>query len=178
MSAHLILSCYFADKRACHSKFWHQMYRQTFGGPARYLINDVLHLSRGTLTARYAQILATFFISGLLHLSTDVAIGIAWSESGAMRFFCTQAVGILVEDGVQALYQRVDPKANRSSPRQKLAKAIGHVWLVCFLAWSTPVWAYPAMRRNHGEPKDQVLPFSLTAMLWNGVGQFHNQPQT
>lgn len=146
------------------------MYRQTFGGPARYFTHDVLHLSQGKLVARYAQILVTFYISGLLHLSTDIVIGISWGESGAIRFFCTQAFGILIEDSVQALYQRIDPETQRSPSRQKLVKVIGYVWLVCFLAWSTPVWAYPAMSRNQGAAKDKVLPFSVIGMLRSGVG--------
>ena len=146
------------------------MYRQTFGGPARSLVQDVLHLPQDSLSARYSKILVTFYISGLLHLSTDVAIGIGWGESGAIRFFCMQAVGILIEDSVQALYRRIDPETQRPLPRQMLVRMIGFVWLGCFLAWTTPVWAYPAMRRNQGEPKDMVLPFSVIGMLQNGAG--------
>jgi len=137
------------------------MYRQTFGGPARFLVHDVLKIPQSTLVARYSKILATFFISGLLHLSADVAMGIALGESGSIRFFCTQALGIFLEDGVQALYHHIVPKEHRSSRQGSLAKMVGYAWLAMFLVWSTPIWAYPAIRRNRGEAKDILLPFSI-----------------
>ena len=142
------------------------MFRQTFGGPARFLIHDVLHISQHTLVARYSKIFATFLISGLLHLSTDLVMGIAWDESGSIRFFYTQAFGILLEDGVQALYRRVGPEDQRSSQGRKLVTMICYIWLCCFLTWSTPAWAYPAMRRNQGAAKDAVLPVSVMKLLF------------
>ncbi len=141
--------------------FWHQMYRQTFGSPARFLVDDILRIPKNHIVARYAKILSTFFISGLLHLSTDIAVGIGLSESGSIRFFCTQALGISLEDGVQALYHYFIPKEQRCSKTDHLAKIIGYAWLGVFLAWSTPIWAFPAMRRNGGEAKDLILPFSI-----------------
>ncbi len=147
------------------SIFWHQMYRQTFGSPARFLVHDVLRIPQHTLVARYSRILSTFFISGLLHLSTDIAVGIKFGESGSIRFFCTQALGILLEDGVQALYHYSIPKEQRSWKTANLAKIIGYVWLGGFLAWSTPTWAYPALRRITGEATDLVVPFSILKLL-------------
>ena len=143
------------------------MYRQTFGGPARFLVHDVSHLPQSTLVARYANILAIFFISGALHLSADLAVGIPLRESGSIRFFCTQALGILLEDSVQALCHRFVLKTveSRSSRWGSVAKVTGYVWLGLFLAWSTPAWAYPAMRRNRGKAEDIILPFSIMKAL-------------
>lgn len=120
--------------------------------------------------ARYARIFTTFFISGALHTSADLAVGMDLRESGSIRFFCTQALGILLEDSVQALYHhhRFVPGggATKSSNRSgTVAKLIGYLWLGVFLVWSTPVWAYPAMRRNEGRTEDMVLPFSIVKML-------------
>ena len=145
------------------------MFRQTFGGPARFLVHDILHIPPNTLTARYAKILATFFVSGLLHLSTDLAGGIPLAESGAVRFFCTQALGICLEDSVQAVYRHFVPKKvlenSRSASREYLVQIIGYIWLILFLSWSTPVWVFPAIRRNTGTAEDRILPFSILEKL-------------
>lgn len=147
------------------SIFWHQMYRQTFGGPARFLVHDVLQIPQNTLWARYAKIFATFFISGLLHLPADMVVGMTVAESGAMQFFCTQAFAIFFEDCVQELYHRIKPREQRSSRERALARIIGYVWLCIFLSWSTPVWTYPAIRRNRGDTKDVILPYSIMKPL-------------
>lgn len=62
---------------------------------------------------------------------------------------------------MQALYHRNGRKSQKLEQEDKLGKLIGQVWLVFFLAWSTPVWAYPAMIRNQGTAKDRVLPYSV-----------------
>lgn len=117
--------------------------------------------------SRYAKILATFFISGMLHLFSDFAVGIPLAESGAIRFFCTQALGILIDDSVQALYHHFVPKKTdtKSAGWDKAAQAIGYIWLILFLSWSTPVWAFPAIRRNQGTAEDRILPFSILQSL-------------
>lgn len=141
------------------------MFRQTFGGPARFLIHDVLQIPQNTLWARYGKIFATFFISGLLHLLPDIVVGMTSGESGAIQFFCTQAFGILFEDCVQELYHRIRPREHRSSQERSWAKIVGYAWLCVFLSWSTPVWTYPAMRRNGGDAKDAILPYSIMKSL-------------
>lgn len=100
-------------------------------------------------------------------MSADVAVGMTLGDSGSIRFFCTQAVGILLEDSVQALYRKFVPgmSAIRSARRENVAKLVGYVWLGVFSVWSTPVWAYPAMRRNQGRVEDVVLPFSILKIV-------------
>ena len=95
---------------------------------------------------------------------SDFAVGMTLVESGSIRFFCTQAVGILLEDSVQALYRHFVPGVDKTKS-DRVARLIGYVWLGVFLTWSTPVWAYPAMRRNQGKAKDIVLPFSIIKPL-------------
>lgn len=143
------------------------MFRQTFGGPAQFFVHDVLRLPPNTLIARYTKIFTTFFISGVLHLSGDIAVGIPLGESGSIRFFCMQALVIILEDSVQALYHRFFTKqvGTKSSRWGNLSKLIGYFWLWGFLIWSTPVWAYPAMRRNRGSADHVLLPFSIMKPL-------------
>lgn len=140
------------------------MFRQTFSSPAKFLVDRVLHLTNHRLVARYAKIFATFFLSGLLHLVVDLALGMSLSESGAVRFFCMQAVEIMLEDGVQAMYRRM--RGTESAlPPSGWARTLGYVWVVAFLSWSTPMYAYPAIRRNHGDAKDRILPFSVLRLM-------------
>ena len=105
------------------------MYRLTFGDPAQFLVDDVLHIAPKTLMARHARILTTFFISSELRLSVENTVGMAWGEPVSYRFFCTQALGISLEDMVQALYHASVPmEAREGSPMwRQLSKTIGYV---------------------------------------------------
>jgi Membrane bound O-acyl transferase family len=146
------------------------MLRQPFSSIGNFLVKDVLRLNTPRLLVRYSKILATFFVSGLLHLVVDLALGMSFSESGSVRFFCTQALGIAIEDSVQAIYRaRSGGRSRMSIQTQAWAKSIGYVWVVAFLAWSTPVWVYPAIRMNKGEADDRILPFSLLRLLLGRV---------
>lgn len=143
--------------------FWHQMFRQPFSGAAAFLVHDIFRSPKTGVVQRYSKIFAIFFISGLLHLLTDIGSGISFHESGSLRFFCTQVLGIIIEDAVQALFCSTRDGFNgsrRSSPA-RWTRVVGFLWLTCFMVWSTPVRAYPAMRRDKGEEKDNILPFSV-----------------
>ena len=154
----------------CHylrSVFWHQMFRQPFSSCAAFLVHNIFHLPKDGVLQRYSKIFVIFFISGLLHLLTDIGSGISSHESGSLRFFCTQVLGIIIEDAVQALFCFTRDSFNgsrRSSPTRWI-RVLGFLWLTGFVVWSTPVWAYPAMRRNKGEEKDIVLPFSIVKSI-------------
>ncbi|KAL9120579.1 MAG: hypothetical protein Q9187_002866 [Circinaria calcarea] len=88
------------------SFFWHQFQRQKLTGPAGFLVFDLLRLPRGSLKARYTHLMIVFAISGLQHALIDMAEGYSWQSSGSVQFFLTQAVGIMIEDAVQAIYSR------------------------------------------------------------------------
>ena len=125
--------------------------------------------------ARYAELVGAFAVSGLLHAGIDYALGMAWGESGAIRFYLTQAGGIVLEDAVQAMWRarraRKEGKVGKGDGEMtreetpSWAKVVGYVWVVVFLTWSTPVYVYPAIRRNRGEEKGRILPFSLLRVL-------------
>lgn len=142
------------------------MFRQPFSSIGNFLVEDIFCLTNHRLILRYSKILATFFVSGLLHLVADLALGMSLSESGSVRFFCTQALGIAIEDSVQAIFRAVcGGKGRMSTQRQAWARSIGYVWVGAFLAWSTPVWVYPAIRMNKGGADDRILPFSVLRLL-------------
>lgn len=96
-------------------------------------------------------------------MAVDMALGMSFFESGSICFFCTQALGIILEDSVQAVYKsctKNSPGSNSKLPH-RWTRIVGYIWLVVFMSWSTPVWSYPAIRRN----QDPVLPFSLFGLL-------------
>jgi Membrane bound O-acyl transferase family len=138
------------------------MFLQPFSSLANFLVHDILRLTDYRSVAWYSKLITTFFVSGLLHMVADLALGMSLSETGSVRFFCTQALGIALEYGVQAIYRSVRGvnSTMRAEPRA-WAKTFGYIWVVAFLAWSTPVWVYPAIRTNQGEAKDRLLPFSV-----------------
>jgi Membrane bound O-acyl transferase family len=146
------------------------MFRQPFSSIGKFLVEDILCLKNHRLIARYSKILATFFVSGLLHLVGDLALGMSVSESGSVRFFCMQALGIAIEDSVQAIFHAVcGGKGRMNASTQAWARSIGYVWVVAFLAWSTPVWVYPAICINKGGANDRILPFSMLRLLLGQV---------
>ena len=149
------------------SVFWHQMYRQTFSGAAEFCTDHILCIPPKTLMARYGRILAVFVISGLLHLGADFTMGIKLRDSGSLHFFTTQALGIILEDAVQAVCQYLQKTAGSSKVRlnRRITRIIGYIWLCLFLAWSTPAWSYPAIRNNRGAFEDELLPFSLMGFI-------------
>jgi Membrane bound O-acyl transferase family len=124
---------------------------------AFFLASDVLRARRGTLIARYLTLFLTFFVSGLLHLMADLTRGTSWQASGALSSFYTHAAGIMLEDVVQALL----PLAAAHGWSSKYRKAVGYVWVLAFLLWSTSMWQYPSLSVDTGLPMDALLPFSV-----------------
>lgn len=146
------------------SLVWHQHLRKYLTALADVIVYNALRLPKGKLVTRYLHLSLVFLISGLLHVWVEVAQGFPARQSGAIPFFVTQAVGIMLEDIVQAVY-RAMRGVKREAPPTPMARAVGHVWLVVFLWWSTPVWLYPQQRLSRGDYRDKVLPFSLFASL-------------
>ena len=131
----------------CPRTVWHQNLRATFDGISHLVNHDLLRIPKGTLLARYSRIWIAFFISGAIHA------GMAEDSyhirgSGTVRFFCTQALGIMLEDGVQAMWARVasDRRKKRDTPLWN--KIVGFLWLLAFMTWSTPVWSYRMFQRE------------------------------
>ena len=96
---------------------------------------------------------------------TDVALGMSGQESGSIRFFCVQALGIMLEDAVQELWRcwlrRRQKIMNKEVRVGKWEKGAGYLWTLAFIVWSTPAWGYPAIRRQTGKANDAILPFSV-----------------
>ncbi len=142
------------------SCFYHQLIRRGCSSIAYFVTDSCLHLKKGGLIRRYQFLFLTFAVSGIFHTFSDITQGIPWRESGAMEFFCVQTLGIMLEDAVQALYRA--RRVNRSEKSHTAANALGYVWVVAWLVWSTPRWTYPIMQRDTG---GRILPLSPIGLL-------------
>ena len=146
-----------ADQRLIISKFWQQTLRQILTQPASFLTCEILRLPRGGLVNRYMRIFLTFYLSGALHVLAEYAGGRHLQDSGTLRFFSTQVLGIMIEDGAQAVYRSA--RASRKDvPLQFWARSLGYTWVIVFLFWSSPAWIYPDAAE---QPKPTVLPFTI-----------------
>lgn len=141
------------------SVFWHQNLRATVEGISQFVTHVVLQFPERTIVARYSNIFLAFFLSGLIHITSDHGMTLQPYESGAIRFFLTQALGIVLEDAFQAAYYYISGK-KRSANAPLLHKFVGYVWLVLFLAWSTPAWSYPQFRSIRSGV-DCLFPFTI-----------------
>ena len=104
--------------------------------------------------ARYGFIAGVFTVSGIFHLLCDISQGIPKAESGAMRFFGIQTLGIMFEDAVQAVFKKLH---GEESFTWRLATAVtGYLWVVAWLTWTSPIWIYPTISRDTGVP---IVPF-------------------
>lgn len=152
-----------ADGQCTRSRcFYHQLLRRGCGSIAHLITYTILQLGRGGFIGRYLFISLTFAVSGVFHLCSDMSQGIGPRESGALHFFCIQALGIMIEDGIGAAARPTKEVAQKGNGHFRWRKAAGFTWVLIWLTWTTPTWTYPMMQRSRGEP---ILPFSLVAVL-------------
>ena len=83
---------------------WHQHLGLKFSSPTDFLHFDMLRMRKGTLMSRYSHL---FLVSRINYQPFKFPAGIEPQESGAIQFFLTQAAGIMIEDGIQAMYPSV-----------------------------------------------------------------------
>lgn len=116
---------------------WHQTFRQFLTPNVDLFVFSILGFPRGHLVTRYTRLMLVFLLSGLLHLTMEYQIEFAKGEAGSVNFFVLQALGIMLEDGVQAIARIHFPKMGRQIKRR-----IGYTWVAVFLLETTPVWFY------------------------------------
>ena len=110
---------------------------------------------KGSLVGRYTAAYLTFALSGFIHTMVDNTAGIPLAANTAWKLFLMQAVGITVEDLVENTYHKiVGPSTSKSTALWK--KAIGFVWVLGWLSWTTAPWSYQNMRHD----ADPLYPFS------------------
>ncbi|KAF1976210.1 hypothetical protein BU23DRAFT_456274 [Bimuria novae-zelandiae CBS 107.79] len=138
------------------SVFWHTGLRNPLNSTATFFAYDVFRFPKGSLLGRYTSAYLTFALSGYVHTLMDNTAGIPLATNTAWKLFVMQAIGITVEDFVESTYHRVvGPGNGKSTVLWK--KAIGFVWVLGWMAWTTPPWSYQNMRHD----ADPLYPFSV-----------------
>ena len=69
-----------------------------------FVPSSILRIPNGTMAVRYTKIMLAFGLSGLLHYITDITTGITHGQTGSLKFFVVQGLGIMFEDAIQALH--------------------------------------------------------------------------
>ncbi|KAJ6035709.1 hypothetical protein N7499_002836 [Penicillium canescens] len=145
--------------------FWHQLFRWPMQGISSFVCRDILHLPRPSLIERYANIVVVFVISATLHLAIDSRAGIMHPQTGALRCFLIQPLGIMLEDGAQAIYRRVHGGAATYNKWTKLA---GYIWAWAFLTLVAPLYNVPLFRYEDPNRNGVPLPIIQTSVDYLG----------
>jgi hypothetical protein len=150
-----------------HRNFWHQQLRDLLNDPATIIAHQILYLPQKGLVQRYTKIVIAFFISGVVHMFVDMATGLTYTQSGSVRFFTTQALGIMIEDAVQEIWKRCfGGGKTASSDTARWKRVAGFLWLWAFMAWSVPSWMYAQiLSRTAAEQGPLMGPLSLSRWL-------------
>ncbi|PLB44772.1 hypothetical protein P170DRAFT_458457 [Aspergillus steynii IBT 23096] len=139
---------------------WHQSNTHKLNSISRYLTYELMKIQPHTLGAKFTRMGVVFAVSGFMHFLIDISAGIPVYDSGAMRFFCTQIVGIIVEELFRAAHGLIRPQHKTETP-SKRQRAVGYVWVGAFLVWSLPSYVYPMMYRGALGLDDSVVPVKL-----------------
>ena len=149
------------------SGFWHQMNARKFSSISDFIVFDILrNLPKGG-TIRYLRLLTTFSVSGVMHLVIDIAAGLSLTQSGAMHFFWTHALGIVFEDFIVSIYRSLSGSNAKARAAYRGEKLIGYLWVALFMTWSTPMYMFPILQRSTADFNDSPIPFSVVGKVRN-----------
>lgn len=117
--------------------------------------------------------MCVFALSGVLHTAAGVSSGgVSARELGVFRFFFTQALGLIAEQGIVSLIYKMkkqdhDRSHDSSAPAWHV-KVAGYVWVIAFMTWTGPSWIYPQAARAPPQGATAFLPFSIIGWLKEG----------
>ncbi|KAF5265263.1 hypothetical protein FOXYS1_3916 [Fusarium oxysporum] len=129
------------------STFWHQGLQNNLRGTATWIVKNIFRMKSYSLPSRYLKILLAFALSGLVHVPSDMGSAVSAKDSGAIQFFSTQLIGLMLEDVFGDLFL---PLWKYKSTRI-LARLAGYFWVISFLAWSGPVRWFPVILQQRPE---------------------------
>ncbi|SPO01743.1 related to TRI7 - trichothecene biosynthesis gene cluster [Cephalotrichum gorgonifer] len=145
---------------------WHQTLRRSLTSVADLAAHSILRLRHGGLIARYVKLMICFSISGLLHRSADLMLGVAPGESRALEYFATTVLVIMFEDLVQHFFRAT---TGGSKDQRTWRRCVGYVWVCLVMYWMTPSWAYPAARASQ-PGRDVLVPYSVVRRVARMLG--------
>ncbi|KAE8374913.1 membrane bound O-acyl transferase family-domain-containing protein [Aspergillus bertholletiae] len=139
---------------------WHQVFRTLLVSNADFISFSILRVPPKSRWACYPRVLFAFTVSGFIHMGMDLAFGVPRAKTGAVWFFCLQALGIMFESVVQSLF---GARLDRLSPLVK--RAVGYAWVGLFLLWATPVWLNPIMLCLYEDGQPAMSPVPIIGRL-------------
>ena len=146
------------------SKFWHQLLQRPLTAVSGFVTGDFLGLSRNSSIQRYTNVFVVFLFSGGLHVVLDVVQGIPAQESGAMLFFATAPLGLMIEDGIKSMWKHVSGSKDQSckGPKPLWQRILGFLWSMAWLGVTSTGFFYPQVIR----PQNQALvPISVASHI-------------
>ncbi|KAF5558266.1 cytochrome p450 3a7 [Fusarium napiforme] len=147
------------------STFWHQGLQNNLRGTATWIVKNIFRIKSYSLPSRYLKILLAFALSGLVHVPSDMGSAVPAKDSGAIQFFSTQLIGLMLEDVFGDLFLHLwKYKFTRG-----LARIAGYFWVITFLAWSGPVRWFPVILQQR--PETELIRLSafkpMAKLLYN-----------
>ena len=140
--------------------------RRPFTSISSFVAQDILHLTRSSTLERYTNLSIVFLTSAIFHVIVDILQSIPTERSGSMPFYLAFILGIMLEDGVQHLWKRLQTsdngqdQAKQSSDMAPLWKRIvGMVWVMVWLG-VTSTWYFSPMIQSTNEDM-RMIPFSV-----------------
>ncbi|KAI9037697.1 wax synthase family protein [Aspergillus affinis] len=144
-------------------KFWHQILRWPFTSLTSFVTRDILQLPHPSLVERYTNISLVFLMSGILHGVSANIMGLSAMGSGALSFFPSFALGIIIEDTIQAAWTRItSPRPQATTPIWQ--KLVGFIWVQFWMSVTAPWYMYPS-RRILANQAAWAMPYNVTAKL-------------
>lgn len=114
------------------------------------------------------MIILSFLVSGFIHLAAQYK-GSTSEKAGAVEFFTFFAVGIIVEDAVQALWSQLtssessEPDPSKDTSTVAWKKMVGYVWVTGWLIGLGAFYSYDMAYIALIEP--MPLSVNITALL-------------
>lgn len=122
-------------------------------------MRDVLGMPRGSALRGYSVILAVFVMSGLLHVLVDTTQAIPWEFSGATAFFSSTVLGIMIEEGLQGIWRKMNPRTSAQASPPLWARTLGLAWVVTWMG-VTSTWYFTPIIQVPAETVT-LIPFSM-----------------
>jgi hypothetical protein len=151
------------------SKCWHQLLRRPLTAPANFLAHNVSKLPRHSIPVGVITVASSFALSGALHTAAEISSGIPAHQLGVFRFFCTRALGVIVEQGIVSLFRKI--KAENHQGRKDgydpvwYVRIAGYAWVMAFMTWTGPSWICPQAAKASAQGTAAFLPFSVIGWI-------------
>ncbi|KAL2837045.1 membrane bound O-acyl transferase family-domain-containing protein [Aspergillus pseudoustus] len=129
--------------RGLWGKSWHQILRVPLTSNATFLAS-LLGLAPTSRGAHWLRVVIAFTGSGIIHSLCDIGFGVPLDKTGGIYFYTLQIGGFVVESVVSTVYARLRKTFGLRLGRN-VEGVVGYIWVLVFLAWSTPVWINPIL---------------------------------